>query len=53
MLLVLLTIQNIWIVLVCATRRVLEKSFLITFIEVNFEAGNERREKFWSGLGPE
>ena len=28
-------------------REVLEKSFLINFIGLNFEAGNETREKIW------
>ena len=37
------------------TRRgILEKSFLKSFLlEYFFEAGNETREKFWSGLGAE
>ena len=36
------------------TRRVLEKSFfLITLVGVNFEAGNETREKIWSDFGTE
>ena len=37
------------------TRRgVLEKSFfLINFIGLNFEAGNETREKIWSDFGAE
>ena len=34
-------------------RRVLEKSFLINFIGVIFEAGNETREKIWSDFGAE
>ena len=30
-----------------------EVSFKINFIGVIFEAGNETREKIWSGLGAE
>ena len=45
--------RSIGEVLFITTRRVLEKSFLINFIGVIFEAGNETREKMWSDYGVE
>ena len=57
LLLVFFTFQRIWIVLgrcLFTTRRgVLEKSFFKSIFGVNFEAGNETREKIWSDFGAE
>ena len=57
LLLVFFTIQRIWIVLgrcLFTTRRgVMDKSFFKSIFGVNFEAGNETREKIWSHFGAE
>ena len=52
------TIQRIWIVLgrclfYDSKRSIGEVPFLINFIGVIFEAGNETREKIWSDFGAE